>query len=103
MDHQIEGFTLARQEVFRVSLRAAHREVRDRPKQRCLPLREGEIDALLVVAMPGTVHINWVTDEIPQHLPPIPALSGVAGLEDKTKAFNKRWRTPEFSRSLSSP
>lgn len=30
----------------------------------------GEITALLVVAMPGDVHANWVTDELPVHVPP---------------------------------
>lgn len=30
--------------------------------------RRGEIDALLVLA-PNSVHVNWVTDEIPKHMP----------------------------------
>jgi hypothetical protein len=29
----------------------------------------GAVDALLIVAMPGQVHRNWVSDEIPAHLP----------------------------------
>lgn len=29
----------------------------------------GEIDALLVVALPSGVHRNWITDEVPAHLP----------------------------------
>lgn len=29
----------------------------------------GEITALLIVAMPGLAHLNWITDEMPVHLP----------------------------------
>lgn len=32
--------------------------------------RRDEVTALVVVAMPGDVHANWVTDELPEHVPP---------------------------------
>lgn len=59
-------------------------------------LRErGEIDALLVVA-PNGVHTNWITDEIPTHLPGEP----VQAHAWSTRSASTKWHQWEVEKML---
>lgn len=47
----------------------------------------GDVDGLLILA-PNNVHVNWITDELPKHVP------------DRTPWRAVIWRTGEMSRSV---